>query len=183
MLHHIQLKVIQLFLIQSLIMTYTPKNQLFSDVSYRWTNYIFGTPIGCWQFLALLSETVRTVPATQIINLIKVIQSKNNFGTFRHFGFPRGEIFLDRSKDRWPLMIFIKVHFAATGFPSWWKWPLIWSLINQRWTKMKKTKKTQKNPTKWIFLEKRQQKKILKFLRWSHMQSFRQILRVNFEIG
>ena len=113
----------------------------------------------------------------------KWFSQKNNFGTFRHFGFPRGEIFLDRSKDRWPLMIFIKVHFAATGFPSWWKWPLIWSLINQRWTKMKKTKKTQKNPTKWIFLEKRQQKKILKFLRWSHMQSFRQILRVNFEIG
>ena len=113
----------------------------------------------------------------------KWFSQKNNFGTFRHFGFPRGEIFLDRSKDRWPLMIFIKVHFAATGFPSWWKWPLIWSLINQRWTKMKKTKKTQKNPTKWIFLEKRQQKKILNFLRWSHMQSFRQILRVNFEIG
>ena len=113
----------------------------------------------------------------------KWFSQKNNFGTFRHFGFPRGEIFLDRSKDRWPLMIFIKVHFAATGFPSWWKWPLIWSLINQRWTKMKKTKKTQKNPTKWIFLEKRQKKKILKFLRWSHMQSFRQILRVNFEIG
>ena len=113
----------------------------------------------------------------------KWFSQKNNFGTFRHFGFPRGEIFLDRSKDRWPLMIFIKVHFAATGFPSWWKWPLIWSLINQRWTKMKKTKKTQKNPTKWIFLEKRQQKKVLKFLRWSHMQSFRQILRVNFEIG
>ena len=113
----------------------------------------------------------------------KWFSQKNNFGTFRHFGFPRGKIFLDRSKDRWPLMIFIKVHFVATGFPSWWKWPLIWSLINQRWTKMKKTKKTQKNPTKWIFLEKRQQKKIPKFLRWSHMQSFRQILRVNFEIG
>ena len=95
----------------------------------------------------------------------KWFSQKNNFGTFRHFGFPRGEIFSDRSKDRWPLMIFIKVHFAATGFPSWWKWPLIWSLINQRWKKMKKTKKTQKNPTKWIFLEKRQQKKVLKFLR------------------
>ena len=113
----------------------------------------------------------------------KWFSQKNNFGTFRHFGFPRGEIFSDRSKDRWPLMIFIKVHFAATGFPSWWKWPLIRSLINQRWKKMKKNKKTQKNPTKWIFLEKRQQKKTLKFLRWSHMQSFRQILRVNFEIG
>ena len=113
----------------------------------------------------------------------KWFSQKNKFGTFRHFGCPRGEIFLDRSKDRWPLMIFIKVHFAATGFPSWWKWPLIRSLINQRWKKMKKTKKTQKNPTKWIFLEKRQQKKILKFLRLSHMQSFRQILRVNFEIG
>ena len=113
----------------------------------------------------------------------KWFSQKNKFGTFRHFGCPRGEIFLDRSKDRWPLMIFIKVHFAATGSPSWWKWPLIRSLINQRWKKMKKTKKTQKNPTKWIFLEKRQQKKVLKFLRWSHMQSFRQILRVNFEIG
>ena len=113
----------------------------------------------------------------------KWFSQKNKFGTFRHFGCPRGEIFLDRSKDRWPLTIFIKMHFAATGFPSWWKWPLIRSLINQRWKKMKKTKKTQKNPTKWIFLEKRQRKKILKFLRWSHMQSFRQILRVNFEIG
>ena len=48
----------------------------------------------------------------------KWFSQKNNFGTFRHFGFPRGEIFLDRSKDRWPLMIFIKVHFASTGFPS-----------------------------------------------------------------
>ena len=151
MLHHIQLKVIQLFLIQSLIMTYTPKNQLFSDVSHRWTNYIFGTPIGCWQFLTLLSETVRTVPAAQIINLIKVIQSKKIFWHFSALWFPPGEIFSDRSKDRWPLMNFTKVHFAATGFPSWWKWPLIRSLINQRWKKMKKNQKNAKKPYKMNF--------------------------------
>ena len=109
----------------------------------------------------------------------KWFSQKNNFGTFRHFGFPRGKIFSDRSKDRWPLMIFIKVNFAATGFPSWWKWPLIRSLINQRW---KKPKKTQKNPTKWIFPEKRQQEKVLRICSSICVQIFSQIQWFIFEI-
>ena len=93
----------------------------------------------------------------------KWFSQKNNFGTFRHFGFPRGEIFLDRSKDRWPLMIFIKVHFAATGFPSWWKWPLIRSLINQRWKRWKKPKKRKKTLQNEFSWKNVSRKKFLNF--------------------
>ena len=95
----------------------------------------------------------------------KWFSQKKYFGTFRHFGFPRGKFFrtVRKTVDRWwisqkctlPLRAFLH---GENGL-----WFGHWLIKDEkRW---KKTKKTQKNPTKWIFLEKRQQKKIPKFLR------------------
>ena len=54
---------------------------------------VFETIIECWHFLTLWSETVRTVPAAQISNLMQVIQSKKLFWHFSALWMPPGENF------------------------------------------------------------------------------------------
>ena len=173
LLHQIQLNMLRLFLIQPLIMPFYPKinffvktptgdRLIFLEPSLNAVNFCSYNLRPCGPF-RLLKSSISS----------KWFRPKKYFGTFRHFGCPRGKTFLDRSKDRWPLMIFIKVHFAATGIPSCWKWPLIRWLINQRWERWKKTKKTQKNPWRSFFSEKCQQEKVLRIFSSIRMQNFK----------
>ena len=176
-LHQIQLNMLRVILIQPLNMPYYPK-----------INFFVTTPTGDWLIFLepplnadnFCPYNLRPCGPFRLLKSTissKWFKQKKYFGTFRHFWCPRGKIFLDRSKDRWPLMIFIKVHFAATGIPSCWKWPLIRWLINQRWERWEKTKKTLKKPWRAFFSEKCQQEKVLRICSFSCVQSFKEILR------